>query len=189
MTTPHDNGQYGQPGQGNQGYATVPQGAPGQWQGGYAPAPQAAPGRWQGGNAPAQMQQGPGLPAGMGVLRFIMPGNVMTSSMVAPTVTLNGQRLHVTSGSGTFDFPVPAGTHRLHAHGQWMKRYGDADIDFSIQPGQMVEVYYAAPLHQFASKGNIGFTPQKKPGLLGLLLMLGIPLLLVFLMILVPLFL
>ena len=36
---------------------------------------------------------------------------------------------------------------------------------------------------------HIGFTPQKKPGLVGLLLVLGIPLLLVLLMILVPLFL
>lgn len=118
-------------------------------------------------------QQQPGIPEGMGMLRFTMSGSVLTNSMVAPTVTLDGYRLNVTSASGSFDFPVPAGQHRLHAHGQWMKRYGNADIDFTIAPGQFVEIFYAAPLHQFADKGAIGFTPQAKPGkgfLIGLII-------------------
>lgn len=111
----------------------------------------------------------PALPAGAGMLRLTLPGSFWTNSMVAPAVTLNGYRLHVTKSSGTFDFPIPAGIHRLHAHAQWMMDYGNADIDFTIQPGQMVEIFYAAPVHQFVSRGNIGFTPQKKAGLAGLI--------------------
>lgn len=127
--------------------------------------PQSQPDPYYQGQYPApQMRQQPGLPEGMGMLRFTMSGSMLTNSMVAPTVTLDGYRLNVTSASGSFDFPVPAGQHRLHAHGQWMKTYGNADIDFTMQPGQFVEIFYAAPLHQFADKGAIGFTPQKKPG-------------------------
>jgi len=103
-------------------------------------------------------------PQQMGTLRLTMPGSFWTSSMVAPTVLLDGYRLNVTSSSGSFDFPVPQGSHRLHAHGQWLRRFGNADIDFSIQPGQFVEIFYAPPVHQFANRGAIGFTPQKRQG-------------------------
>lgn len=99
------------------------------------------------------------------MLRLTMPGNVMTSLMTPPIVTLDGQLLNVPKSWGTFDFPVQAGNHHLHAHAQLLKTFGNADIDFSIQPGQLVEIFYAAPAHQLASRGNIGFTPQKKPGM------------------------
>lgn len=121
----------------------------------------------------------PQLPAGTGLLRFTMPGNALTNSFVAPTVLLNGHRLNVSSGHGSFDFPVPAGTHHLHAHGQWMKSYGNADIDFTVTPGQLVEVFYASPVHQFADKGNIGFTPQKRPGIASLFVIVAIVIVLV----------
>lgn len=146
----------------------------------YGPGPQ--------GGFPQPMQQ-PGLPAGAGMLRFTMPGSFWTNSMVSPTVTLNGHPLNVPSSSGSFDFPIPAGTHRLHAHGQWMKTYGNADIDFSIQPGQLVEVFYAAPVHQFANRGNIGFTPQKKPGMGALVGMLVAVIAVVLLLTMIPVFL
>jgi hypothetical protein len=46
---------------------------------------------------------------------------------------------------------------------QWMRTYGQAAIDVDVAPGQVVEVFYAAPLHQF-TKGAIGLTKQSRPG-------------------------
>ncbi|NHB84890.1 hypothetical protein G7085_10520 [Tessaracoccus sp. HDW20] len=92
---------------------------------------------------------------------------------------LDGYRLNVSASSGSFDFPVPAGNHRLHAHGQWLRTFGNADIDFSVQPGQFVEIFYAAPVHQFANRGAIGFTPQKRQGM-GILITVLVAVLAVF---------
>ncbi|AQP48582.1 hypothetical protein BW730_14815 [Tessaracoccus aquimaris] len=114
-------------------------------------------------NMPMQQHNAP-PPAQMGTLRVTLQGSFWTNSMVAPTVTLDGYRLNVTGSSGSFDFPVPAGQHRIHAHGQWMKKYGNADLDFVMEPGRLVEVFYAAPMNQFVNQGNIGFTPQKQAG-------------------------
>ena len=44
-----------------------------------------------------------------------------------------------------------------------MRTYGQAGIDTTVAPGQVVEVWYASPVHQFA-RGNIGFTKQPRPG-------------------------
>lgn len=144
--------------------------------------------QWQAGPPHAAMQpvQQPGMPAPMGTLRFTQAGSFWTNSFVAPTVLLDGYRLPVTSATGSFDFPVPAGGHRLHAHNQWMTTYGNADIDFVVQPGQVVEVFYAAPMNQFIKQGNIGFTPQKKGGAAFLIAMLAVVAVLVLLAVIVP---
>jgi hypothetical protein len=65
-----------------------------------------------------------------------------------------------------------------------MRRYGDAELDLVLQPGQAVEVFYAAPYNQFTS-GSMGFTKQPRKGLALLLVPLAILLvMLVFVLIL-----
>ncbi|SDD61150.1 hypothetical protein [Auraticoccus monumenti] len=98
------------------------------------------------------------------VIRFTVQGSVLTNTMVAPTVTINGHRVHVPTG-GTAPIPAPPGRHHIQVVSQWLRQYGKADLTVDLQPGQQVDVFYAAPLHQFAPRGAIGFTPQKKAGL------------------------
>jgi hypothetical protein len=54
-----------------------------------------------------------------------------------------------------------------------MRRYGQAALDITVAPGQIVEVFYAPPWHQF-SRGRMGFTRQKRPGVGFLLLLVAI---------------
>ncbi|WP_197429804.1 hypothetical protein, partial [Auraticoccus cholistanensis] len=60
----------------------------------------------------------------------------------------------------------------------WMRRYGEASIDVDVAPGQTVDVYYAAPFHQW-STGSIGTTPQKRKGTGVLVALLSVVVLLV----------
>lgn len=95
-------------------------------------------------------------------LRFTVQGNVMTSSFVPPTLLIDGFKAP-TRVAGTVDIPVEAGRHRLDVFGQWLRRYGEAAMELDIEPGQVVEVYYAPPFHQFAT-GELGLTPQRRKG-------------------------
>ncbi len=85
----------------------------------------------------------------------------MTSSMVTPTVKVNGQWIHARYGRQ--DVPVPAGPVRVEAYAQWMRTYGQASLEFTAQPGQVVPVFYAAPMHQFTT-GNMGHEKQPRKG-------------------------
>ena len=105
-------------------------------------------------------------------MRLTIQGNVMTSNAITPSVDVNGYRMP--SRYGTQDLTVYAGRTRLDVHAQWMRRYGEASLDFVVEPGQVVEVWYASPWHQF-TRGNIGFTPQQRPGkVLGLAIIGGV---------------
>jgi hypothetical protein len=96
-----------------------------------------------------------------GTVRLTIQGNVMTSNAITPSVDVNGYR--VASRYGTQDLTVYAGRTRLDVHAQWLRRYGEASVDFVVEPGQVVEVWYASPWHQFA-RGAMGFAPQGRPG-------------------------
>jgi hypothetical protein len=104
---------------------------------------------------------GPGPAAPTGTIRLTIQGNVMTSNAITPSVDVNGYR--VPSRYGTQDVVVYAGRTRLDVHAQWVRRYGEASLDLLVEPGQVVEVWYAAPWHQFA-RGSMGFAPQSRPG-------------------------
>ena len=109
------------------------------------------------------MSQTPGAPSQpTGTIRLTIQGSVMTSNMLTPTCRINGHT--VPTRYGTQDLTVWAGRNHLDLEAQWMRTYGQAAIDVDVAPGQVVDVYYAAPLHQFTT-GNIGLTKQKRPGM------------------------
>ena len=100
--------------------------------------------------------------ASLGTIRLTIQGNVMTSNALTPTLRINGYP--VPTRYGTQDLPVYAGPNHLDMQAQWMRTYGQASLDTTVAPGQVVEVWYASPLHQFA-RGNIGFAKQPRPGM------------------------
>ncbi len=118
----------------------------------------------------------PGLLPGHGLVRVNIQGSVMTSSMIVPSLMIDGRLL--TSKYGVNAFQVPAGIHKVEAYAQWMRRYGQAALDVNVPPGAAVDVFYAAPLHQFTT-GNMGLTKQRRKGawmMVGLLSLIFVPL-------------
>jgi hypothetical protein len=85
-----------------------------------------------------------------------------TANAITPRVRINGYP--VPSRYGVQDLPVYAGPNHIDVDTQWMRTYGQAGIDTMVAPGQVVEVWYAPPVHQFA-RGNIGFSRQPRPGM------------------------
>ncbi len=100
--------------------------------------------------------------AALGHLRVHLQGSVLTSSMITPTLMLNNQPVKASYGPN--DYQLPAGQYHVSAYGQWMRQYGQAALDVAVYPGQTVEVFYAAPLHQFTT-GTMGFSKQSRKGL------------------------
>ena len=116
-------------------------------------------------------EQSAAAAAPLGTIRLTIQGSVMTSNMLTPTLRINGHP--VPTRYGTQDIPVYPGPNHLDMEAQWMRTYGQAAIDTTVAPGQVVEVWYASPLHQF-TRGNIGFTKQPRPGMGCMLVLLGI---------------
>lgn len=126
-----------------------------------APFPQAAPG-----------------PVGSIVLN--VQGNRAFANMVPPSVTVDG--LLFPTNYGRNHFQVPAGRRHVFIWSQWLRRYGQATIEVDVPPGGTVELFYAAPVHQF-STGSVGFQKQLVKGMpvmwatVGLVVVVGITLL------------
>ena len=97
-------------------------------------------------------------------LKFTVQGNVMTSNLVPPTLTIDGFNAPTPSGGGSTFIPIMSGPHRLDVHSQWLRRYGQASLDVMIQPGTQTEVFYAPPFPQFTT-GALGLAPQPRRGL------------------------
>ncbi|WP_454859278.1 hypothetical protein [Promicromonospora soli] len=113
-------------------------------------------------------------------LSFTVQGNIMTSNLIAPTLTIDGHLAPVPI-SGTRQIPIMSGRHHLQVHSQWMRRYGHAAIDIDVVPGQNLEVFYAPPYHQFSNDGSMGLTPQARKGrglIIGLWVFVGLVILL-----------
>lgn len=90
-----------------------------------------------------------------------LQGSVMTSSLVPPSVRVNGYP--VPTSYGLNHVPVPPGPVRVDVSCQWMRTYGQATLTGTLGPGQRMPVFYAVPWHQF-TRGAIGHEPQKRPG-------------------------
>lgn len=105
-----------------------------------------------------------------GTIRLTLQGNLFTAGLT-PTVHVSGHR--VNSTFGTMDVPVWSGRNRVEVHTQWMRRYGQAELEVDVPPGAVVPVFYAVPWHQF-SRGAIGFEQQQRPGLWAFVLLLGL---------------
>lgn len=117
--------------------------------------------------------QHPAAPAPTATVRLTIQGGVMSSSMLAPTATINGYP--VQSRYGVQDIPVYAGPVRIALQAQWMRTYGQATLDLTAAPGHVIPVFYAPPWHQFTG-GSIGFEKQRRKGLGVMIALLGIPL-------------
>lgn len=110
-------------------------------------------------------------PAHMGTIDLTVQGSVLTATM-PPSVFVNGHRVPVQFGLQ--QIPVPAGPVRLLINAQWMRTYGQAEMQLDLQPGQRVPVFYAPPWHQFTT-GSIGHVPQRrKGGIAAILIVVGI---------------
>lgn len=95
-----------------------------------------------------------------GLLRLTLQGNILMN--MPPRVLLNGH--HVATHSGTNDFHLAPGPYQVDVSVQWMRQYGQASARVDVRPGQVAELWYAAPWHQFTT-GNIGPTKQPHKGL------------------------
>ncbi|MDT0203080.1 hypothetical protein [Nocardioides sp. AE5] len=106
----------------------------------------------------------------------------ISTSWTPPQITLDGHPVPMVQGQATI--PVIPGTHLVAGHGQWLWKYGRAELPVQVASGQTVDVFYALPVATFV-KGAIGFEPVKAPGkwalALLLLVLIGIPTLLVVL--------
>lgn len=97
----------------------------------------------------------------MGTVALTVQGSVMTSNAITPSCRINGYPVKVRYGENLV--PVPAGPARVDLSAQWLRTYGQAAIEFQVQPGQTVPVFYAAPMHQFTT-GSIGHQKVKRKG-------------------------
>jgi len=108
--------------------------------------------------------------AAMGWLRLTLQGSALTSSLITPAVTVNGERVQVQYGENVI--PVYAGPNRVDVSCQWVITYGAATLETQVPAGGQVTAYYAAPWHQF-SRGAIGYQKQTRPGALGFAVMMS----------------
>ncbi|MGJ3509674.1 hypothetical protein [Enemella sp. A6] len=108
--------------------------------------------------------QPPGGPGAPGNIEITVQGHVLLSNFVPPTVTIDGHKIQGVGVSAPVTVPVPPGRRHIEAYSQWLRRYGQASLDVDVRPGELVRVYYAPPLHQFAT-GNMGLERQEMKGL------------------------
>ncbi|HWU23996.1 MAG TPA: hypothetical protein VN088_20845 [Nocardioides sp.] len=106
---------------------------------------------------PPPPMQGP-----TGWVDLTIQGSTLLNWGIAPRATLNGYLMPTHYGRNVY--PVPPGPYRIELVAQWTKTYGQALLDVQVQEGQTVPVFYCQPTNVF-SKGAIGHTKQKKPGM------------------------
>jgi len=94
-------------------------------------------------------------------LRLHVQGSAWTSSIAAPTITVNGHQ--VAAGYGDTIVPVFPGRCTVEAKARWMREYGQAAYTVDLAPGQSADVWYAAPFTQFQT-GSMGPTKQPRKG-------------------------
>lgn len=165
------------PQQPNQPYGQPPQQPPQQPPNQGYGQPQQQPYPSQPPQPPQQVQQGPPSSA----LKFTVQGNVMTTNMIPPTLTIDG--FPAPTAIGSTMIPIQPGHHQLEVHSQWLRRYGQAAMEVSIAPNSTTEVFYASPVHQFAT-GSLGLTKQKRKGMAVLLgILIGLPVLIILIIV------
>lgn len=103
----------------------------------------------------------PPPPQDLGAIELHLQGSMMTSNLVPPSVTVNGYPVPTKYGINVI--PMPPGRHRVDVWSQWLKKFGQADLEVDVQAHQPTRVFYAVPYHQF-SRGSIGLEKQKRKG-------------------------
>jgi hypothetical protein len=94
--------------------------------------------------------------------------------IVNPTAVINGQTVPLRWGENVI--PAPAGVHNIDIYIQWLWKQGKARITVDNTRAPAPPVYYAMPYTAF-NAGAIGFQPQRNPGLVAFLLIIGVPIL------------
>lgn len=86
-------------------------------------------------------------------------------AMVKPKAFVNGSEMAM-PGWGRVVFPVWPGQYHVHVFTPYFipNRVGPADYSVIVQPGQLVELEYKAPLWNF-SRGSLGPPPQGYNGM------------------------
>ena len=97
-----------------------------------------------------------------GFVRLHLQGSKLTSSMMTPAVRINGALVQAGYGENT-----------IAAQGEWMWSYGNAALTVDVAPGQVVDVWYAAPALTFID-GSMGFSRQKHRGRTAVYSVLGV---------------
>ncbi|TQL67081.1 hypothetical protein FB381_0953 [Nocardioides albertanoniae] len=108
-------------------------------------------------------------PQPVGWIDVTIQGSAMTSNMIVPTVLLNGHQMPTKYGRNVF--PVPPGSWKIDMYAQWTWKFGKASLTCDVAEGQTVPVFYAAPMTGF-NKGAIGHEKQRRPGVLGFVLLM-----------------
>lgn len=116
----------------------------------------------------AQPAPPPPNPQQSGIIRITVQGSAL-KTFTPPTIRLNGQPVYSTWG--TYDIPVPPGRYVVEGEAHSLWSYGRAALEFTVEAGQVVPVFYSSPMVTFVS-GAIGHVKQKTPGVAALTLIL-----------------
>lgn len=103
----------------------------------------------------------PPPPQPLGAIALTLQGNEMTSNMIVPKIKVNGYP--VASKYGMNLIPMPPGRHSVYVSSQWLREFGQAQLEVDVAANQQTPVFYAVPYHQF-THGSIGFEKQKRRG-------------------------
>jgi hypothetical protein len=102
-----------------------------------------------------------------------------------PKISFNG---YETPGSdwGRTVFPLAPGQYHVHAYTPYFfpRRCGPADYTAVVNPGQIVELEYKAPVFTFF-RGSLGPPPQRYKGVVALAAVLAVPVLLIAILLIV----
>jgi hypothetical protein len=101
-------------------------------------------------------------PAAVGYLRFHLQGAFLITTGIKPILTLNGTPVKVKYGENTI--PLQPGRYVVEASQVWRSHHGHASYPITIEPGEVVDVWYAGPATQY-HKGSIGPSEQQREGL------------------------
>ena len=86
----------------------------------------------------------------------------MITTGIKPILTLNGTPVKVKYGENTI--PLQPGRYVVEASQVWRSHHGHASYPITIEPGEVVDVWYAGPATQY-HKGSIGPSEQQREGL------------------------
>lgn len=87
-----------------------------------------------------------------------------------PRAVINGHEVQLIWGENVL--PAPRGVHNIEVHIPYLWKMGKANITVD-NTVEVPTVHYSAPMINFVG-GNIGLTPQKFPGMVAQLVILGV---------------
>ena len=110
-------------------------------------------------------------PAAVGYLRFHLQGAFLITTGIKPILTLNGTPVKVKYGENTI--PLQPGRYVVEASQVWRSHHGHASYPITIEPGEVVDVWYAGPA-TLSHKGSIGPSEQQREGMRTQYVLLGV---------------